>query len=59
MSHYRLQLYNKRPQHGLFSANFEKLLRFLPEHPPQILLFLFDDYETITLKKVAVFLLFH
>ena len=33
ISYYRLQLYNKRSQHGLFPANFEKLLRFLPEHP--------------------------
>ena len=58
ISYYRLQLYNKRPQHGLFPANFEKLLRFLPEHPQANTFVPFRrlwDFTT-ALKIVAIFL---
>ena len=60
ISHYKLQLYNKRPQHGLFPANLAKLLRFLPEHPQANTFAPFRQLWDFTtaLKTVAVFLLF-
>ena len=58
ISHYMLQLYNKRTPARALHCKFWKIFRFLPEHPPANTFVPFRrlwDF-TITLKTVATFL---